>query len=225
MQKQSRKPTVYGTPGAYVASMARKALAKVALSFCASMALGALSLKLLSTTLPLWIPASVAVLSVVAFSRVGPLNIRYKKAKVGLSSERRVAKILRRTNSEAVIHGALLGAGGDCDHLVVGPSLVAVETKTGKGKVTWNGSSLRAGRKAIPGNPVEQIRRQASAASGQAGGAACLAIVCVVDMRNAAFMVNDVIVCSASELPRMVHHATPVMHPGSGQEMASRLAS
>lgn len=123
---------------------------------------------------------------------------RHGKAAVGARSERRVAKALAGGPWE-VFNGALLGAGGDADHIIIGAGSAVVETKTGHGRVTTADGVMRAGSRRMPGDPIAQVRRQASAMARQYN-LRPLPVVCVVDMSNEPFMSQGVLVCSLGYL-------------------------
>ena len=122
------------------------------------------------------------------------------RARIGGRSERRVEAVLRRLRPYGVANSLLLGAGGDADHVVVGPGLVVVETKTGRGAVHRVGTTLYAGRRAIPGDPISQALRQARAVS-RIVGYPCDAVVCVVDATTPPFVARGATVCSLAHLP------------------------
>lgn len=125
------------------------------------------------------------------------------QAAVGARSERRVARVLARQGYGAVLHSVLVGGGGDVDHLVVGPKLVAVETKTGSGRMFVTKGSLTVGRRVLPGDPVAQVRRQAAAA-GRIANNYVSAVVCVPDGSGPPLTVGDVTVCNLEQLPAVI---------------------
>jgi len=124
-----------------------------------------------------------------------------KRAMRGADSERTVGKTLERAKLGHVIHGLDLGAGGDADHMLIGHVLAVVETKTGRGEVSYKDGSMSAGSRTIPGDPVRQAQRQAAAARRYTGQWAN-AIVCVPGMTNHPFRAGDgeTIVCSEKDL-------------------------
>lgn len=146
--------------------------------------------------------AAAAALCVSALASAAARQFwgRAAAAAVGARSERRVAQVLTRLSPTALLHSVQLDAGGDADHLVAGPKLFVVETKTGGGRVSYDDHTLYVNTKALRGNPIAQCRRQALAAKTRFGSF-CDAIVCVVDMTNAPFTVGSVHVCSLADLP------------------------
>lgn len=168
-------------------------------------------------------PAVAGIAAVAASLGARSEWIRRSKAAIGARSERRVAREIEHLGCSAVIHGALLGAGGDADHIVVGPALAVIETKTGRGNVAWSDGRLLAGRRAIPGNPVAQVRRQA-AALGRRAGVRPMAVVCVPDMEGRPFMVDEVTVCSLASLSAVLRAAPTVLDPSGAERVVAALA-
>jgi hypothetical protein len=125
---------------------------------------------------------------------------RAQRASVGATSEERVAVVLERTGAAVVMHGVLLGAGGDADHVVLGPVAAVVETKTGRGQVSVAGDEITAGRRTIPGAPLRQARRQARALKERTGWFT-EAVVCIPDMVNGPVRTGNGVVCSLADLP------------------------
>lgn len=146
-----------------------------------------------------------------------------RAAAVGAASERRVAKVLRSLNPVALLHSVDLRAGGDADHLVLGPWLVTVETKTGAGPVRYTDGKLYVGARQLRGDPLAQCRRQARAARKDVGSF-CDAIVCVVDMENKPFTHNHVTVCSLRDLPGEIRKLTSRVSASAARTHAQRLA-
>lgn len=124
------------------------------------------------------------------------------KARAGAKAERQVAAGLSRLDTlDVVAHGRCLGAGGDVDHIVIGPCLAAIETKSGGGHlVILEDGRLNAGGRMLPGDPVEQAQRQARALSNIAGHTAA-AIVCVPRASNTPRQVGQTTVCNLAQLP------------------------
>ena len=156
--------------------------------------------------MPLIVSGACAALAAMFYmdaSRYGRLRA---KAEVGAVSELRVAEVINQCGAQTVLHGMLLGAGGDCDHVIAGNTLIALETKTGRGFVQYRDGHLIAGQRVLPGDPVAQARRQA-AALGRIAHAHASAIVVVVDMTNDAFQAGDVLICSLRQLPSLIASA------------------
>ncbi len=166
------KTLILGRPGAYSAKLAWKArLNAGALLGAAFVAVALVALAKL--------PVSVLMFAGIAvFAK--PYQVKASKAAVGARSERRVARVLARSGYFAVVHGALLGVGGDADHVVLGKNVALVETKTGKGRVHVNGEGVRVGNRRIPGDPINQARRQAKAVTRHTG-ITCTPVLCIVD--------------------------------------------
>ncbi len=149
-------------------------------------------------------PAIIAAIAAVVVRHHHGLAAR---AGVGARSERRVAAELRRGRPAAALHSVVLGAGGDADHLVLGPVAAVIETKTGRGRVSYKDQRLRVGAKTLPRNPVPQVRRQAAAA-GKTLGCYVEAVICIPDMEGQPRRIDGVHVCSLRDL-RSVLAALP----------------
>ena len=147
---------------------------------------------------------------------------QYQKAAIGARSERRVARALRQLRPVALANSLLLGAGGDADHVVVGPWLCVVETKTGRGRVRWQGGHLVAGTRTIPGNPLAQARAQSTQVT-RLTHEYCDAIVCVPDMTNPPFVQDGVTVCSLADLRRVVTALRPRLDSNDAARVFSHL--
>jgi hypothetical protein len=200
----TRRTDVFGSPGAYALVLARKAMLRAAAATGGVLAATlATAWVLTATDLPLWAAAFPATAAFAAGVVVRGAWGRAEKAFVGARSEKIVAKALLAATPDVVVHGALLGAGGDCDHAVLGPVVAVVETKTGSGKVSLDKNGLRAGRRVIMGDPLAQVRRQA-AALGKKAGLWTEAVVCITEMENAPFVANGVTVCSPRDLPAVL---------------------
>lgn len=152
------------------------------------------------------------------------------KASAGIRSERRALSVLR-SQAQVVICGLKPERSGDLDLIAVGPSLVMVEVKTGRGRVAVMADGrLQAGGKTLPGNPVRQAARGAARAEGivrEARGRSSrfVPVVCVVDMEGAPLRVErrdgEVWVCSLRDLGRVVASQLPTV---AGQEIEEVVA-
>jgi len=146
-----------------------------------------------------------------------------RAASVGSRSERRVAERLVALSPVGLLHSVDLHAGGDADHLLLGPWLTLVETKTGAGSVSYRAGKLFVGRKPLLGDPLAQCRRQAAAARKEAGSF-CDAVVCVVDMVNAPFEHDRVTVCSLADLPSVIARLPHRLDSAQALNIARRLS-
>lgn len=193
---------VFGTPAVYA-----KKLRKEALQSCVKqvllMGVSLLSLYAYTVFDVEFSPLSLApplVLFAYASYRFSSFKVKYAKANVGVRAEVRVSKALVRCAPYAVVNGSMLGFHGDIDHIVVGPCLVAVETKHGVGKVRVDtGKNLVCGSKTFKGNPIEQATRAASAVSKHSG-LACSAVLVVTDSTTPPFKHGGVTVCSLKDM-------------------------
>lgn len=198
--------------------------------------LGAFTMALAAMSVLLWRGADtlidgdriawVAVMALVgSLGAANHFSVVRRKIGAGLRSERRVASALAGIRGFRVINGVLLGSGGDADHVVVGSSIVVVETKTGRGVVQPTGKgALRCGERQLPGAPIEQARRQARACA-KLVGAPVGAVVCVTDMTNPPFSDDDVVVASLKDLPDIIARFSPVAPEISRQRVCDILAA
>jgi hypothetical protein len=166
----------------------------------------------------------LALLAVIALVRASLDKRAYARASVGGHNEARVAKVLNTLGAGGVINSALLGAGGDADHVLVGPWLAVIETKTGYGPVTAVGSTLVAGERTIPGDPVSQAKRQA-AAVGRASKQYCDAVVCISDATTPTFVDRGVTVCSLDALPEVIKSLRRRLDPSEAHHILDDLVT
>ncbi len=225
--QQHQTPFIAGKPGGYASHLALQARLRAAALMLVASGAGlfgftrSASLAAGGTTamIPTFFLAVAVALVAVARTFWG----RAAAAAVGARSERRVASVLARLHQTAVLHSVDLKAGGDSDHLLLGPKLVSVETKTGAGKVSYDGGKLYVGSKALRGDPVAQCRRQALAARDLLG-TYCDAVVCVVDMTNSPFQVSSVVVCSLNDLSSVIGRFQDRIRPDQAWARAVELA-
>jgi hypothetical protein len=200
-------PTITGRPGVHARQLAMNALARQAAALAGIGVLATATAFILAATPPSTLRVVELILGIAGvLSLVGPAvraDVRRRQAWAGYSSERRVAAVLNRLPVAEVAHGLMLGAGGDADHVVLGPCAVLVETKTGNGRVAVTGRGLAVGRRVMPKDPLAQARRQARVL-GQRAGVWVQAVVCVPGMTNASFVDDGVTVCSLADLPRVI---------------------
>jgi hypothetical protein len=207
--------SVFGSPAGYSRYLARRARTG---AFAASL-IGVGCLLLVLSYRAVLIPG--LAVAAVCFYYVRVSLVKATKASVGTKSEVRVARLLNKLGYEATMHGMVLGAGGDCDHVVVGPINCAIETKTGHGKVTFRDGAMYAGSRRIPKNPVAQVERQCQVLSRLTGRRAT-GVVCVVDMTTRPFRVGDVTVCSLNDLADVLSR-TPRVFPAGALAFAQNL--
>lgn len=143
---------------------------------------------------------------------------RSEHARIGVDSERQVRKVVRRQGPVAAIYGAKMGPRqGDCDLILVGTSLAmaAVEIKTGVGKVSVDGNTVRAGRKTMPRDPLGQCLKTADRVE-KAAGVPAMPVLCVPGMTNKPFFTDrGALVCSAK-------HLIPALNQYGPQSFGSR---
>jgi len=218
---------VAGRPGGYASLLANKARVKAgACVLVAAACIWVLSKTYEDLTAPApdpLIPAAMLVVVAICAGIFRVFSGAAAAAAVGARSERRVAKCLVGLKPTAVLNSVDLAAGGDADHMVLGPKLLVVETKTGNGVVRYEDGKLYVGHKALRGDPVAQCRRQALAAK-QMFSTFCDAVVCVADMQNAPFTVSSVVICSLDHLPSVVYGLQDRIAPTEAHRRAMILA-
>jgi hypothetical protein len=215
-----------GRPGAHASRLARKATIQMLgwgslTALCLTMAL----VVWYSESNPLRLPALAVGLTGAALSSAMASRCRTEvaRASVGVRAERRVAESLRRCNLTAIVHGATI-AGGDADHVGLGPVAVLVETKYGRGEISTNGVSVKVGKKTLPRNPIGQARRQASLVSREIGRPVD-AIVCISEGTGAPRLVDGVWVCSARDLRSVISRMGSRVGTSEAITLAERLDS
>ncbi|MCW4030015.1 MAG: NERD domain-containing protein [Candidatus Bathyarchaeota archaeon] len=151
----------------YLKNQVRKNFAKAALSLLILLAVFALLIYRIVTSL------HVGLLEIAGFVfLLAPLVTsyyylrRYHIYSGGLQGERNVADHLTRSLNDDyyLINDLYLqGGGGDIDHVVLGPTGVFVlETKNWSGNITCNRDSWQRSGKQIPSSPSQQVRRNAA---------------------------------------------------------------
>lgn len=148
--------------------------------------------------------------------------IKVKKNHAGIKAEDLAAKHLRRSGVLGLAFGAVLSRG-DCDAIAVGPQLVAVEVKHGRGTLRVEKGALRDDRRALMKDPLAQVTAQA-AALGKLAGAHVDAVVCVTGMTNAPFQAKNVTVCSAQDLPAVINTLPSRLSPEQARQLLQKLS-
>lgn len=208
-----------GRPGAHAAGLARTANIQ---TFGAALISVGLILWLATTPDP---PVGVIVAGLVGAGflrrRTGGVAAR---ASAGSRSERRVGRVLAASGAGVVLHGVDLGSGGGADHVVVGPWLAVVETKTGRGRLVVRGDRVQVGGKVLVRNPFRQARQQAALVH-KATGMWCDTIVCITDLDVASpKRVDSTIVCSVATLGAALRMLPVRVGPGGVERVVAALA-
>lgn len=218
--------TVIGTPGAHTRTLMHASLARCAL-FAVLGALCAAPAVLLLVTASGAAARAASVCGTIAAAvcawRYNDEKVAYLKARAGLRTEQRVARVVERCGAAFVLHGALLGErAGDADHVLLGPCVVVVESKSGRGRISYRDGVMHAGPRRLPRDPVRQVRVQRDLLAARAG---CRvdAVVCVADSTSPARQYDGVWVCSLVDLPGVL--ASLPARVGDAAALASRLAA
>lgn len=148
--------------------------------------------------------------------------VKTRKNQAGITAENLAAKHLRRCGASAVVFGAVI-AHGDCDAVVLGPQLAAIEVKHGRGTVRMDGGTLRDDRRRLLKDPLAQATAQA-AALHRLSGVRVDAIVCVTLMTNPPFQVKNTTVCSAKDLPGVIASLPARLGPEQANLITQKLA-
>jgi hypothetical protein len=194
--------TILGTPGRYASKLQHAAFAKIVIcTIGLLLAFGGGFVTLQTTGSTRIVVAIVAALAAVfSMSLLSTYKTLYAKTSSGANAEKKVAKELRRLGPHALVHGATFGSNADIDHIVLGPCLVSIETKYGRGPVSINSASkLCCGRKIMYGDPLAQAKRNASRVS-KASRSVSAAVLVVVDATGPPQQINGVWVCSLRDL-------------------------
>lgn len=147
------------------------------------------------------------------------------RAAVGSKAEADVARLLDRRFGAAVSHSVVLGAGGDCDHVVVAGQLVAVETKYGRGPVRVDAAGLvHAGNKRLPRDPLGQLRRQRDAL-GRLAGTAAFGVLVVSGGRGLVTVEDRLVVCGAADLGRALALVPVTLDDTAAARIRARVAA
>lgn len=206
---------VLGRPGAHARDLAvRRALLVAALAVAAAaLAAGALVAR---TWWPL-VPAAALVL--VARDRAGWV----RRALAGMRAEQAAGRAAESAGPAAVVHGALLGTGGDADHVVLGPVCAVVETKSGRGPLRTDGGTVTVGGRRLARDPGAQARAQAALVR-RTTGCWTEAVVCVVGMDGPPRRVGDCWYCSAADLAQVLRRLPARLDADAARDAARRLS-
>lgn len=191
-----------GVPGAYVRSIRARHLRNTmaASTFVLCSAIAALVLLSRTRLTPALFAAGIALCG-SAIARTEWIAVR--RAQSGLRAEEHAAASLRSSGVTVLVFGATLGRG-DCDAIAIGPQLVAVEVKHGRGEVRGTAGGLSVGGRALRKNPLRQVGSQAAAVRRRCG-IYTDAVVCITGMTNQPFSAGGVWVCSSQDLPSVIH--------------------
>lgn len=205
----------YGKPAEWANGQKWKRRGKSVKSWAAAIGLIVLGLAAIVGMFKLGVNATAfvivsVVLSAIIGAVVYKMSVQAKsswkrasQARIGVESERKVRRVVRRRKPFLAMYGVTFGnRGGDCDLVVVTPELTvaSVEIKTGFGKVSMYGNHIRAGRKTIPRDPVGQCMRNTKKLEHALGGVMATAIICIPGMTNAPFKHQGVLVCSTKDM-------------------------
>lgn len=220
-KRKTRKSAIYGTLGAFARKiMWRSYTIGIALLVAGAGTAGAVY----RTTGAQW---SVGFL-LAGFVLANPFLRRGSQARVGIRSEKRALTQLRKAKVHAIVCGSTVGGYGDVDLIAVGPQLVAVEVKTGRGRVkVLKGGRIQAGRRVIPKNPLQQVTANAVSVA-RATGHTADRVICVVDMTGGPLKVTQrgsvTWICSGVDLPMVVSSLPARVYDGDVMATVKRLA-
>lgn len=215
---------IYGTPGGHATKLARKALIALgiwgfAAALCVSLAIIIWGAESSALRTPALVAGGAGFVAATVQARGARIN--FMRAYTGVMAEQTVAKVLRRSNLDAVVNGALLQRG-DADHVVFGPVLAVVETKHGRGRVSVVQDGVRVGNRRIPRDPVSQALAQAGILRGELGRTPH-SIVCITYMIGRPFQTRGVWVTSASDLPQVLKALPSEISSTEAIRLADRL--
>ena len=225
----SRGGEEWGRPAAFARRLRTAAVLRGAAACFTVVALGGLWFLLrsdMSLLLLVVLPAGVAAALMVLRSA----RAAYGRLSAGITAERQVARVLRRMRPGLLAHGVVFdGAGGDADHVVVGPYLAVVETKYGNGPWVRSGNSVRVGRNRLRRDPCRQAAGQAAALrrtvgkTGNTRGVWVDAVVCVPGLTDRPFQDAGAWVCSARDLRGVLDSLPRRLTPAETRNMVEVL--
>lgn len=168
-----------------------------------------------------------SVSAVTGYKLYGTATESWKRAgqaKIGVQSERDVRRFVRKNKPLISMYGVKLGKRqGDVDLIVIDRQrkLLAVEIKTGFGKVSMYGNQVRAGKKLMPRDPHGQALKSAERLQ-KALNVPVLPVLCVVEMTNKPFVHQGVLICSAKDMFSAArHHGEPAFRTASDAQAAA----
>jgi hypothetical protein len=198
--------TVYNKPAPHASGLARTAIRTSALYAAGAGLTVALGYFFVPGLWPVWVLVALVLAGVAS-----NFYTNYGKARVGVASEKKVASVLARSNSGQVLfNSCMLGAGGDADHVILGPCAVVVETKTGFGNLHVRDGRVYSGERPVGKDEIAQVTRQ-SVALSRILGVPVTSVVCVADAKGSPKRVGNVLVCNAKDLPRIVKTSPAVI--------------
>jgi hypothetical protein len=210
----STKPLVIGTPATFARSLARKQLLHTIYA-SATVVIGLLVIINFKMPILLLLLLPPALLARYSFGK-------YKRIYSGVTSERRVARQLKKMSPAVTIHGGDLGAGGDVDHIILGPICAVIETKTGRGRASIKGSDFYVSSKKLHRNPITQIKLQQKLLAKRIS-CSVEAIVCIVDLHDPPKKINGVWVCSLKDLCTVVSSLPRVLTGSASNALVPRI--
>lgn len=137
-------------------------------------------------------------------------NTNLAKLSAGISAENKVSRQIKKYSGDFLINGAILGKIGDCDHIVLGPICVVIETKYGKGQVRVDKGQVFVKNRPIKSNPIQQVKKQAQALS-KLHNVKVNAIVCISEGFFTPFAHDGVVLCNAQDLPKVLDRMPTVV--------------
>lgn len=212
---------VIGTPAVHARALRREERRKATLALGGGLMAAGLALLALQATHSLAVAAIPAAASVVAFLALSGVQTRMGRLSAGIGAEDLVARKLAKAPVAFVVHNATFGAG-DIDHVVVGPALVAIETKYGRGEMGAKSGKLTVGGKLLPRDALSQARSNAQRVS-KALGTPCTPVVVVSQGTGPVLRIDGVLVCSADQLVSVLDSCPSVVAPIAAASLAARL--
>lgn len=199
--------SVYNTPAPHAAKLASKSFARMLWFFAGAGAALAFGYILVPS---LWIFWGAGIVVLGAFALKAKDD--WGKARIGVKSETKVAKALEKSNAaQVLVNSAMLGAGGDADHVLLGPVVAVVETKTGFNKIRVKDGRVYSGSKEIAKGAVKQVNRQGDRLSQVLGGVPVQRVVCVADGKGKPFQASGVWFCNAESVSEVVRYGPSVL--------------
>lgn len=142
----------------------------------------------------------------------------------GAAAERSVGNALNSDERlEFVLHAKMIGKG-DCDHIVVGPSFAAIETKSGGGPIRFSDGQLLTGTKCFSTDLLADIQAKAALVS-KVGRSPAAPVLCVDDASGGPIQIGGVWVCGQDGLTDLLVELAGdcPLDPGDAKHIYNRL--
>ena len=218
---------IYGTPGAYGKSVARKLAITLSWESLVLFLVTFLGLNLLiaekkDILIILGIISSIAIGSYLGY-RVKKDYESFVRFIAGVKAEAEVSKEIRKLKPELLANGLVIDKIGDCDHLVMDGYIALVETKRGYGYVELIDGALYINKKRMPRNPIAQIEKQAKMLSREFG-VELEKIICITGAKNT-FRHGSIVITGLEGLNQVISNSKHRITPQKAEQIKKIVAN